>query len=200
MNIIPKTIEKLLNGTSVTIAALGDSLTQGWMVRRGYLDFLEELIREKYPAARFSILNRGIPGDTAHGGLVRVRYDVIEQNPDLVFIQFALNDAFTGYTPKEFGNSISEIIEEIASSSDAEIVLITSVCLGNSREDSYVNQYYGQLEKTATEKRLPLVKVHKYWKRKIAEGVEFRKLVQADMVHPTVLGYQLMAEAIMQIF
>jgi len=32
-----RTIEKLKRGEKVIIAALGDSLTQGWMVRRGYV-------------------------------------------------------------------------------------------------------------------------------------------------------------------
>lgn len=195
-----KTIAKLMSGSPVTIIALGDSLTQGWMVQKGYLDFLDEMLKSRYPAAAFSLLNRGLPGDTAQGGLTRVRYDVVDGDPDLVFIQFALNDAFTGYTPDEFGQSISQIIGEIRRGVDSEIVLVTSVCLGNPRENSYAGQFYERLSELSTQHNLPLVKVHEYWQCKIAEGVEFRKLVQADLVHPTVLGYRLMAEAIMQIF
>jgi lysophospholipase L1-like esterase len=46
----------------------------------------------------------------------------------------------------------------------------------------------------------PLPLVHAYWKEKIAAGVDFRSLVQYDLVHPTVAGYRLMAEAIMKLF
>ena len=45
-----------------------------------------------------------------------------------------------------------------------------------------------------------MARVHEYWKTKIAEGAEFSNLVQYDRVHPTVEGYRLMAEAVMEVF
>jgi hypothetical protein len=69
----------------VTLAAIGDSLTCGWMARKGYVDFLQEMLREKYPESRFSILASGVPGDTADFGLYRVETDVLHQAPDLSF-------------------------------------------------------------------------------------------------------------------
>ena len=195
-----KTIAKLREGGPLTIVALGDSLTQGWMVRKGYLDFLEEMLVEKYPRSSPAILNRGIPGDTAEGGLQRVRIDVIDENPDCVLIQFALNDAFSGYSAEVFRNNIQAIISNIRNSTEAEIVLVSSVCLGSIPEDRMANRFYSQLEDLSQENGLPFVRVHEYWRRKIVEGVEFRKLVQFDQVHPTVEGYRLMAEAIMQVF
>lgn len=184
----------------MTIVALGDSLTQGWMVRKGYIDFLEEMLVERYPRSNPSILNRGIPGDTAEGGLQRVRMDVIDENPDCALIQFALNDAFTGYSAERFRNNIQAIISNIREDTDAEIVLVTSVCLGNALEDSMANRFYSQLESLAIENELPLARVHEYWKERIAAGIEFRTLVQFDQVHPTTEGYRLMAEAIMKVF
>ena len=93
--------EKLHRGAPVTLVALGDSLTSGWMVRKGYLEYLTEMIEQAYPSARLTIINRGIPGDTADNGRVRVYSDVIAHKPDLVFIQFALNDAVMGYSPQQ---------------------------------------------------------------------------------------------------
>ncbi|RPI97413.1 MAG: SGNH/GDSL hydrolase family protein, partial [Spirochaetales bacterium] len=75
------TIRKLTEGSHSVIVALGDSLTQGWLVNKGYLVFLGEMLKEKYPKAQFDIINRGIPGDTAEGGLLRVREDVIDEDP-----------------------------------------------------------------------------------------------------------------------
>ena len=54
------------------IAALGDSLTYGWMTEHGYLDYLKSMLNKKFPGSRFKIINRGIPGDTAKDGLRRV--------------------------------------------------------------------------------------------------------------------------------
>ncbi len=53
MNKPDKTIGRLKSGEPLRIVALGDSLTQGWMVRRGYVDFLNDMIKAKFPKAGF---------------------------------------------------------------------------------------------------------------------------------------------------
>ena len=195
-----KTIEKLQSGTPVTIAAIGDSLTCGWMARKGYVDFLEEMLREKYPDSRFSIIASGVPGDTADFGLCRVDSDVLHQAPDCVFIQYAINDAGYGFTVNQFRNNIQEIIDKIRRAGDADIVLVTSGHIGDHGENHFAEDYYEQLEALGETNGLPIALVHEYWKEKIAAGVDFRSLVQYDLVHPTVAGYRLMAEAIMKLF
>ena len=195
-----KTIARLASGQMTTIVALGDSLTQGWMVRKGYLDFLREMLTERYPGSRFSIINRGVPGDTAEGGLYRLRDDVIDCDPHCTFIQFALNDAFIGFNADVFKNTVRSIIDSLKSDTDSEITLITSVYIHDSKENVMAERFYGKLEELASEYSLPIARVHEYWKRKIQEGMLFSKLVQYDRVHPTVEGYRLMAEAIMELF
>ncbi len=193
------TIKKLLSGIPLVIVALGDSLTYGWMVDRGYLDFLGDMMRKRFPAARFKLINCGMPAGTAHNGLHRLRKDVLTCNPDCVFVQFALNDAFCGYTPEGFRDNIEGIIRGIREQS-SEIVLVTSVCLENEGDNAHVERYYRQLEEMAALQGLPLAQVHVYWKNKISEGVRFDDLVQADRVHPVSHGYRFMAEAIMELF
>ena len=39
------------------------------------------MLRLKYPGSRFKLINKGIPGDTADGGLYRLREDVIDYDP-----------------------------------------------------------------------------------------------------------------------
>jgi acyl-CoA thioesterase-1 len=196
MNTLEKTKHKLASGEPVRIIALGDSLTQGWMVRKGYLDFLAEMLEIKYPGCDVNIINRGIPGDTAEGGLFRLREDVLDGEPDLVFIQFALNDAFMGVEPGRFRNTIKLIIERIKADTEAEILLITSVPIMYDASDAMAEKFYSILADVAEEEAVPIAKVHSYWKKKISEGIDFRGLVQDDMVHPNVKGHQLMAEAI----
>ncbi|MCD6486244.1 MAG: hypothetical protein J7K35_02805 [Syntrophobacterales bacterium] len=193
------TIKKLLSGIPVVIAALGDSLTYGWMVNKGYLDFLGEMIDERFPDARFSLINCGRPAGTALDGLHRLQRDVLCCNPDCIFVQFGLNDAFSGCTPEEFRNSIEQIIKKTGKNTGSEIVLVTSVSLGNRRDNTLVERYYDQLEELANLHRLPLVKVHMYWKDRISEGIRFGDLVQADQVHPVSHGYRFMAEAVMEL-
>lgn len=195
-----RTINGLRSGKPLRIVALGDSLTQGWMVRKGYVDFLNEMIREKYPDADYAIVNCGIPGDTAEGGLYRLEHDVFYRKPDCVFIQFGLNDAFSGYSPQEYESLIEQMIKRIMNSPDTDIVLVTSSYIGGNRENRIVEQFYAKLESLAEKYSLPIARVHSYWKKRIGEDTEFRELVQFDCVHPTVKGYLLMAEAIMELF
>lgn len=192
--------EKLHRGAPVTLVALGDSLTSGWMVRKGYLEYFTEMIEQAYPSARLTIINRGIPGDTADNGRVRVYSDVIAHKPDLVFIQFALNDAVMGYSPQQFATNMRSILSAIQAACPAEILLITSVCLMSRRENEVANMFYRAIEDLADSFGLSVAKVHDYMQQKIAEGLDFRRLVQGDMVHPTSEGYRLMAEAIMLAF
>ena len=54
------------------MVALGDSLTYGWMVDRGCLDFLGDMMRERFPEARFRLIHCGMPAGTAYNGLHRL--------------------------------------------------------------------------------------------------------------------------------
>ena len=195
-----RTIHNLSTGNPVTIVALGDSLTQGWMVSKGYIDYLKEMLHVKFPQNQLKLINSGIPGDTADSGLYRMKWDVLRYNPDCVFIQYALNDAFSGFTEQQFKRSIKGIIDNVRDNGDADIVLITSVYIGDNDENRLVEGYYRQLEALGNEYRIPVVLTHEYWKKKIREGIVFGTLVQYDGVHPTEEGYRLMAEAIMSIF
>lgn len=195
-----KTIQKMSSGNAVVIAALGDSLTYGWMVRKGYLDFLKEMLATHYPQSNITILNRGIPGDTAQGGLERLRSDVLDDDPDCVLLQFALNDAFIGYNPQKYYNTMRAIVSGIQENTDADIVLVTSVYLHNSPENEMAERFYSALEELSLALSLPIARVHERWKKAVRDGVMFSRLVQYDGVHPTVEGYELMANAIMEVF
>jgi len=195
-----KTIENFCAGVPSVIVAFGDSLSYGWMVHKGYLAFFKEMICETYPESDFTIINRGVPGDTAHGGLHRLEWDVFRHDPDCVLLQFALNDAFVGYSPAQYRENIEAIITGIREKCHSEIVLVTSVCLGSERENAFIETFYEQLDDLARLYRLPIARVHEYWKKRILEGVRFKGLVQFDAVHPTSDGYKLMAEAVMKVF
>ncbi|MDQ1278359.1 MAG: acyl-CoA thioesterase [Thermodesulfobacteriota bacterium] len=122
-----------------------------------------------------TIVRKGIPGDTADNGLYRLCYDILEYNPDCVLIQYAINDAFMGYTSRQFRSTIQEIIEEIQADGDADIVLVTSSYIGDNADAEIIDEFHRQLEEIGT-------------------------LVQYDMVHPTEDGYRFMAEALVALF
>jgi len=195
-----KVLKKISRCEEVKIAALGDSLTYGWMAERGFLDYLKTMLNRKFPDSKFTIFNRGIPGDTAKEALRRIESDVIKLLPDLVLVQFALNDAFTDFTPEEFSKNIKSIILSIKDKSDTEIALLTSVALLNPEENKIANKFYNKIIECGDEHNLPVVSVHEYWNNKIASGLKHSLLVQSDGIHPNSKGYEIMAEAVFELF
>ena len=193
------TIKKLTAGIPLKWVALGDSLTYGWMVNKGYLDFLSDMIIQKYPEAKPNIHNRGIPGDTADGGLRRLKEHVLSIHPDVVSVQFGLNDLFVGYTVEQFAVNIQKIIARIKTQCCCEILLMTSVAISDPLENAQARAFYNAIINISQHESLPCARVHEYWERAIALGRRWEELVQADGVHPTEEGYRLMAEAIMEV-
>jgi len=194
---LEKTIAKLQSGSDVTIVALGDSLTSGWMVARGYTEFLRDMLMSRFPRADVRIINSGIPGDTATGGLYRLQQDALSYSPDLVLVQFALNDAFCGCSLAEFRVAIEAIIERIRQESSAEVLLLTSTLPADASELDVVAQFYAVLKDIAREKECGVALVDELWRDAIAAGTLHDSLVLYDRVHPSEAGYRLMAEAVM---
>ena len=193
---LEKTIAKLQSGSDVTIVALGDSLTSGWMVARGYTEFLRDMLMGRFPKADVRIINSGIPGDTATGGLYRLQQDALSYSPDLVLVQFALNDAFCGCSLAEFRVAIEAIVERIRQESSAEVLLLTSTLPADDSELDVVAPFYAVLKDIAREKGCGVALVDEHWADAIAGGTPHDSLVLYDRVHPSEAGYLLMAEAV----
>jgi acyl-CoA thioesterase-1 len=192
-----KTIAKLTTGEAVTIAALGDSLTSGWMVARGYVEFLRDMLLVCYPTADVTLINSGLPGDTAPGGLYRLQQDALSCRPDLVLVQFAINDAFCGCTVAGYRRAIETIIERVRQESSAEALLLTSTLPEVPEEQAVVAPFYAALKDIAREKTCGVALVDERWRAAIAAGTPHDSLVLYDRVHPSEAGYRLMAEAVM---
>lgn len=115
MKIMKKFADKqrdIANYPGVTLAFLGDSVTQGCFepLRRAedriepvfdqeqaYHHRLAKMLAVLYPKVPINIINAGISGDGAPGGLSRLERDVLRYNPDLVVVCFGLGDSFNGF-------------------------------------------------------------------------------------------------------
>ena len=116
----------------VLIVALGDSVTQGCM-EEGRMDFdavyhhqLKRLLERRYPATTFSVVNAGVGGESASGGLARLARDVIRHQPDLVIVGYGLNDACGGLgNLTAFRDVLAGLLRRIRCETEADIVLLT---------------------------------------------------------------------------
>jgi acyl-CoA thioesterase-1 len=84
---------------TVTIVALGDSLTAGYQLpaSAAFPAKLEQALKAKGLAVQ--IINAGVSGDTASGGLARLDWSV-PAGADAVILEFGANDALRGIDPK----------------------------------------------------------------------------------------------------
>jgi hypothetical protein len=86
---LPNLVAKLERGEGVKIAYLGGSITaqDGW--RPKTLSWF----RDRFPGAKISEINAAIGGTGSDLGVFRLRHDVLDHKPDLLFVEFAVNDA-----------------------------------------------------------------------------------------------------------
>jgi lysophospholipase L1-like esterase len=86
---LPNFFAKIKAGNPVRVAFLGGSITRAG---NGYRDQLLSWFRNQYPANRFEEIMAAVSGTGSDFGACRVQQHVIDHQPDLVFIEFAVND------------------------------------------------------------------------------------------------------------
>jgi len=86
---LPNFFKKVSAGKEVKIAFLGGSITRAG---NGYRDQVVSWFQSQYPAARFKEIMAAVSGTASDFGACRVKKQVIDYKPDLVFVEFAVND------------------------------------------------------------------------------------------------------------
>jgi lysophospholipase L1-like esterase len=94
------------SGEEVRIAYLGGSITaqEGWRPRT------LAHFQKSYPTARFTQINAAIGGTGSNLGVFRLKQDVLDRKPDLLFVEFAVNDA--GAPPEKIRRSMEGIVRQ----------------------------------------------------------------------------------------
>ncbi|MBQ4631649.1 MAG: GDSL family lipase [Clostridia bacterium] len=147
MNIINKLREKQQNpknAPGVTVAFLGDSITQGCFeigrdasgnlktvndYENVYHAKFKKIFDKLYPDAPISIINAGISGTTSWEASERLEKDVIVHNPDLCVVSFAANDAHRdgGSRGEDFYNSLMDIAKRLKDNNIEVIFMSTAM-------------------------------------------------------------------------
>lgn len=103
---LPNVLRKLKAGEEVHVAYLGGSITAapGWRVLS--LDWL----KSQYPQAKLSEINAAISGTPSSFGALRLEREVLKQKPDLLFVEFAVNDG--GSNPTQTRRAMEGIVRQ----------------------------------------------------------------------------------------
>lgn len=196
----------------VLIVAIGDSVTQGCMDSETidsegvYHSCLKRLLQEEYPRVTFSVINAGVSGDSAPGGLARLERDVLRHAPDLAIVAFGLNDACGGRMKglDAFKNKLREIAARIRQETEADILFLTPNMMITRRNDAVaechkhlvdgfleiqgtgiVEAYAQGIRDVAAELQAPVADVYAEWSTRAANGEDMTAKLSNGLNHPT---------------
>ena len=197
---VERTRRDIESGADATIVCFGDSITAGYAVRRGFPSFLLESLRQRFPDSKIEMINSGISGDTSQDGLSRLDWAVLSYEPDLVTINFGINDCVLGLSLEEFEMNLVEMVRRIRAGPDSEILLLSSQPLESPPYDQRVLDYYQTVERVAKEMNVGFVDVYGAWMMRVRAGMPLDSLILPGLDHPNEAGYKIIAEELISLF
>ena len=183
-------MKRAANGESLVIVFLGGSITQGSLSSTPetcYAYLVYEWWKKSFPNAEFSFVNGGIGGTTSHYGGARAWKDVLCYRPDIVTVDFSVNDDANEFFEETYEGTLRRLL---AAPSAPAVVVLNNVFYdtGKNAQDYHnrIADHYG----------IPHVSI----KDTIFPDVESGKIVRADItpdnLHPNDKGHSLVADEI----
>lgn len=215
----------------VTMACLGDSVTHGcfeiFRDRQNGIDCvfdceavyhaqLRKMLKPIFSALSLTVVNAGIGGDSAPGGLDRLERDVLAYAPDLVTVCFGLNDvngglehigkyedAITGILRTLRGRGIETIFMTPnmlntyvnPSITDAGFIEIAENT-ANLQNTGVMDAYMDCARAVCVREDVPVCDCYRKWRRLAEAGVDTTALLCNDINHPTREMHTLFAQSL----
>lgn len=207
--LVHEVLRKVAGGEAVTVAGLGGSITQG-VAAKSYAngrgnnawEFTEELggekcwfertvdwLRESFPAAQITGINAGIGATPSFLGTFRLDRMVLDHKPDLVFVEFSVNDPST--FPNLLENEIYEAYESVVRRCLEAGVAVIQVFL-NDRDNNGLQRIHSKI---AQYYRVPTISYHNavYPDGKLI--CDWTRL-SPDEIHPNNVGHALLGTCV----
>ena len=183
-------MKRAAKGESLVIGFLGGSITQGSLSstpKNCYAYLVYEWWKKSFPNAAFSFVNGGIGGTTSHYGGARAWKDVLCYRPDIVTVDFSVNDDANEFFEETYEGTLRRLL---AAPSAPAVVVLNNVFYdtGKNAQDYHnrIADHYG----------IPHVSI----KDTVYPDVESGKIVRADItsdnLHPNDKGHRLVADEI----
>lgn len=197
INAVADVMKKAAAGEEITIVTLGGSITQGTISsgskdkdvvdtvgKSCYADIFFDWWKKAFPKAKINTVNAGIGATGSYIGVHRAAADVITHKPDLVLVEFTVNDAGVKGNQTSYENLV-RVLEQ-SETSPAVMLLMMGMTNGSSAQSTHqeIGLYYN----------LPMISYAELIRYYMKDGVYTDKELAGDGVHPTVLGHALTGE------
>jgi lysophospholipase L1-like esterase len=176
--------------------AFGDSITDGYGVSRGFVSFLGESIAKSHPGLSLSITNSGLSGDNTSDALYRLQRDVLDHHPDLVTINFGVNDAFSYVSVEKFGSNLETMVKMIREGGCSRVVLVSSEVIPEPDAEKQVLPYWEKMRQVAADTGSVYADANGRWQRLLEAGTDQWTLIIPGDMHPNEKGHRIIAEAV----
>ena len=139
-------IEAMENGTATTIAFMGGSITVGEQAnlndenhhKKGYAYYTYQWLKEHYdPQNCSTFVNGSISGTGSEIGIVRAQKDILDHNPDIIFIEYAANNGSTDFFKQSYESLIRKCLN-LPSNPAIILVFSCTYYTNNGTETQYM--------------------------------------------------------------
>src|SRR5437588_5410095 len=175
-----------------TILVFGDSLSDGFMLKRS--EAYPALLAKKLHAAglNFQVTNASAAGGTTEGGLERLPPH-LKHRIDIFILELGINDAFRGLPVDQIQHNLQQIIDKVKARNPNVRVVIAGMQLPNYATDDYVSAFGKMFADLATKNAAALVPY-------LLEGVAGDpSLNLPDGIHPNAAGQKILAENVWRV-
>ncbi len=185
-------LSKAAGGETVTVAYLGGSITEGIGApdKESCYAKLSFNALSEMNGGNFEYLNAGLSGTPSILGNLRVQKDVLDYSPDIVFLEFAVNDGMENIYKESYESLVRTILKQ--DNEPAVILLFTVTKTGHTCQE--------QMSQIGERYQLPMISVPNAIQPEIEAGRMTWADYSDDDAHPNTEGHKLVAEFIENYF
>lgn len=187
---LARVIKSLQNGDDITVGFIGGSITQGSTAgeKDCYARLVTNWIEETFPASKITYINAGIGATGSYIGVHRANKDLLEKGPDLVFVDFSVNDTTerTQINKESYDSLLRTIWESKASPA------VVTIAMTMENGTSFQEYHREIVEKY----QIPMISYKNSILNVIAKGDIVWDDISDDDIHPNVAGHRVLADLI----
>ena len=188
----PVFAEHAIAAETKTILVFGDSLSDGFMLKRS--EAYPALLAKKLRTAglNFQVINASASGGTTDGGLERLPPH-LKRRIAILVLELGINDAFRGLSVDQIQNNLQQIIDRVKARNPNVRVVIVGMRLPGYTADDYVSAFGKMFTDLAAKNGAALVP---YLLEGVAGSSSFNL---ADGIHPNAEGQRILAKNVWRV-